>query len=811
MASAQYRDEVLITLSSLDAPPTFSFPDRRFLLTKESPTMKIGRTSKRNSTLEAAKGNAWFDSAVMSRDHAQLRLDVDNQKVYIKDIGSLHGTFQNEQRLAKNIPALLATGDLIRFGISIDRGSDRYPPCVMEARMRFGPDSPENRPKVFRVPDDTDVEDLTSDDDQSIHNSSSILHKLNVQPTLISSPSSSRSPIDLTMNDQYPISSVRDDYDHAASALPPVPSNPKPIAKGELVDLTSSVQGQSNESSRSSPAPLEAASTRMASTEVHRYESTDMDTENSSGDEPSSPSPSPSPRLCLSPRPTWLNCDDISAGSDSEPSVDFDEEDDFEERDEFQDDIEEVATSAHLPAEVKAPVPWRSFRREEPQMPMPFKPYSQGTNALLNGRAYGHAVNAPSDLGRFPILNSCDECQTDAIDNYAMLAKLPPIDYRGDKPPSLTPNTPSLQPSMKLPSIFCELQSSQNRAAMMRSKEQYFAAREVNKKMVGTYQPLKDPTMEATRDEQMAKQAQIDEAQMAKAKDAGPGGRYLRMRPHIYDPEYPTQSEFRPALTLTSSELTESADQFLLSPPVEVRDPPGYEAFGLNEGSAYQFEMSKKAAGASTVHTPTLKSQGTESHEPQTFERETTERRATEVRAAEPRAAEPRAAEPRAAEPRAAEPQTVEPRTTKPLTAEVQTSKPPVVETSSTDDGAQGLNRTQVGINDIIGPPIELSSEPEQARRSLKRKAVDISEMTPIEVRAAAIDKTLAALRNKNGPHKKTIRGDEVPRQSRRSETSESADSRPSKRLRRVAEVFGYAALGGVAVMSALIATAPTL
>lgn len=40
--------------------------------------MEIGRTSKRNASLEAAKNNAWFDSAVMSRDHARLTLDVDN-------------------------------------------------------------------------------------------------------------------------------------------------------------------------------------------------------------------------------------------------------------------------------------------------------------------------------------------------------------------------------------------------------------------------------------------------------------------------------------------------------------------------------------------------------------------------------------------------------------------------------------------------------------------------------------------------------------------------------------------------------------
>lgn len=70
---------VLVTLSSVNPPETFPFPSRRIFLTKEKPFMEIGRTSKRNSSLEAAKNNAWFDSAVMSRDHAQLRLDVDKQ------------------------------------------------------------------------------------------------------------------------------------------------------------------------------------------------------------------------------------------------------------------------------------------------------------------------------------------------------------------------------------------------------------------------------------------------------------------------------------------------------------------------------------------------------------------------------------------------------------------------------------------------------------------------------------------------------------------------------------------------------------
>lgn len=45
--------------------------------------MDIGRTSKRNTSFEAAKNNAWFDSPVMSRDHAHLKLDAEKQVSFL--------------------------------------------------------------------------------------------------------------------------------------------------------------------------------------------------------------------------------------------------------------------------------------------------------------------------------------------------------------------------------------------------------------------------------------------------------------------------------------------------------------------------------------------------------------------------------------------------------------------------------------------------------------------------------------------------------------------------------------------------------
>lgn len=70
---------VLISLSSVNPPPNFSFPERRIFLSKKRTSIEIGRTSKRNASFEAAKCNAWFDSPVMSRKHALITFDGEKQ------------------------------------------------------------------------------------------------------------------------------------------------------------------------------------------------------------------------------------------------------------------------------------------------------------------------------------------------------------------------------------------------------------------------------------------------------------------------------------------------------------------------------------------------------------------------------------------------------------------------------------------------------------------------------------------------------------------------------------------------------------
>jgi pSer/pThr/pTyr-binding forkhead associated (FHA) protein len=48
------------------------YSEREIRLSEDKNTISIGRTSKRNSDFEASPSNGWFNSAVMSRNHATL-------------------------------------------------------------------------------------------------------------------------------------------------------------------------------------------------------------------------------------------------------------------------------------------------------------------------------------------------------------------------------------------------------------------------------------------------------------------------------------------------------------------------------------------------------------------------------------------------------------------------------------------------------------------------------------------------------------------------------------------------------------------
>ncbi|KAF5975564.1 sarcolemmal membrane-associated [Fusarium coicis] len=233
MAVPEYRDEVSITLSITDPPPSFSFPTRRIFLSKKNPTIEIGRTSRRNGAFEAAKSNAWFDSPVMSRKHALFTLDADKQKLYVKDTGSLHGTYKNDVRLETNVNHEVISGDKLKFGALIERPQDKHYPCAMLVRQTYGSINPELRGNSFRVPEDSDIESLISDEDQ-VNNSYEMLRTNKFVPGRVTTSSFGHGPIDLTMDDQYPLSNVRNGTEVFVNCPHiqeiPLPKLPEPVS-----------------------------------------------------------------------------------------------------------------------------------------------------------------------------------------------------------------------------------------------------------------------------------------------------------------------------------------------------------------------------------------------------------------------------------------------------------------------------------------------------------------------------------------------------------------------------------------------------
>ncbi|KAI0386965.1 hypothetical protein F5Y04DRAFT_242695 [Hypomontagnella monticulosa] len=161
-----------------DSSDTSMFPAREFTLTSQTPTIRIGRASKvPTKGCVAAKDNAWFESPVMSRHHAELLLDTNStpKAILIKDIGSLHGTFHtresgfgNESRLEQQKPIKLSDGDALRFGTDIFRSKETFPPCLVNIFIEPLNSCSQNHTapstnRVFTIPDDDIDDDYDSD------------------------------------------------------------------------------------------------------------------------------------------------------------------------------------------------------------------------------------------------------------------------------------------------------------------------------------------------------------------------------------------------------------------------------------------------------------------------------------------------------------------------------------------------------------------------------------------------------------------------------------------------------------------------
>lgn len=134
------------------------FPPKRVIyLSPSKPQVTIGRASKSPSkAIHSSVDNAWFDSPVMSRDHARLSLDLESETLSIQDIGSMHGTQVNDTRLAKHAPMTIQDGDVIIFGTEVKRGSETFSACKFGFNYEFSLYRPAN---TFAFPESSDGDD----------------------------------------------------------------------------------------------------------------------------------------------------------------------------------------------------------------------------------------------------------------------------------------------------------------------------------------------------------------------------------------------------------------------------------------------------------------------------------------------------------------------------------------------------------------------------------------------------------------------------------------------------------------------------
>ena len=135
---------VIITLTPLSSPGDFV---RKLELCSTKSRVIVGRASNnKTKKILADKDNAWFDSPIMSRQHAMLSMSSlpkvspqftsrnpiniclhREQRIVLQDCGSTHGTFVSGERLSPHKPHGLNESDIITFGSRVMSGVHIYP------------------------------------------------------------------------------------------------------------------------------------------------------------------------------------------------------------------------------------------------------------------------------------------------------------------------------------------------------------------------------------------------------------------------------------------------------------------------------------------------------------------------------------------------------------------------------------------------------------------------------------------------------------------------------------------------------------
>ena len=136
---------VIITFTPLSSPGDFV---RKLELCSSKSRVIVGRASTNKAKkILADKDNAWFDSPIMSRQHAVLSMSSLpkvsphsgprskpmkiclhwRQRITLQDCGSTHGTFVSGERLTPHKAHVLNESDIITFGSRIVSGVHVYP------------------------------------------------------------------------------------------------------------------------------------------------------------------------------------------------------------------------------------------------------------------------------------------------------------------------------------------------------------------------------------------------------------------------------------------------------------------------------------------------------------------------------------------------------------------------------------------------------------------------------------------------------------------------------------------------------------
>ncbi|KAJ5792670.1 uncharacterized protein N7503_008648 [Penicillium pulvis] len=181
MSDRELRAQVTLIPLGIDNDVT-----RQITLGNTNQTIIIGRSSKRGLKNRLPhQDNGWFDSRVMSRDHAELLTEPGKMILNINDLGSTHGTWLNNNRLIFGEATPLLSGDILRFGVDVERGEDVFPALVVRCKVDWlgqtthdveithvndlqtvsepkpTPPLRQTSTNTFCVPDDSDVEEVT--------------------------------------------------------------------------------------------------------------------------------------------------------------------------------------------------------------------------------------------------------------------------------------------------------------------------------------------------------------------------------------------------------------------------------------------------------------------------------------------------------------------------------------------------------------------------------------------------------------------------------------------------------------------------